>query len=286
MKPHEMTVTGLNIHPLKSGRAIQRSAVAVRPDGFADDRRFMVTDPDGRFVTQREFPLLAQLEAYPLDGTVRLVMHGREIVPAFAPDRRLQVTVWDSSVDAALADEAANAALSDWLGRDVRLVHMDERASRHEGETWAGRPVPVGFADGFPVLITTTGSLDDLNRTLVEKGQEPVGMERFRTNILIAHDEPWDEDLWDAVEIGGIVFDLVKPCSRCIMTTQDQTTGERIGGNPIQGLAEKRMSADRRVTGVLFGWNAVPRGEGELRLGDPVRVIGRRGERWPMKSRA
>ena len=286
MKPQEMTVTGLNIHPLKSGRAIPRSAVSVRLDGLADDRRFMVTDPEGRFITQREFPLLAQVEAYPLDGAVRLVMHGREIVPAFASGRRLQVTVWDSSVDAALADEAANAALSGWLGRDVRLVHMDERASRHEGETWAGRPVPVGFADGYPVLITTTGSLADLNRTLVEKGQEPVGMERFRTNILIGHDEPWEEDFWEAVEIGGIVFDLVKPCSRCIMTTQDQMTGERTGGNPIQGLAEKRMSADRRVAGVLFGWNAVPRGVGELRLGAPVRVIGRRSERWPMKVRA
>jgi uncharacterized protein YcbX len=281
-----MTVTGLNIHPLKSGRAIPKTAVAVRLDGLADDRRFMVADPEGRFITQRELQALAQVEAYPIDGTLRLVMREREIVPRFDPGRRLQVTVWDSTVDAALADEASCAALSAWLGRDVRLVHMDGRASRHVGENWAGRPVPVGFADGFPVLITTTGSLADLNRTLVAKGQEPVGMERFRTNILIEHDEPWEEDLWEAVEIGGIVFDLVKPCARCIMTTQDQTTGERIGGNPVQGLAEKRMSADRRVAGVLFGWNAVPRGDGELRLGDPVRVVGRRSERWPMKVRA
>lgn len=285
MKPQQMTVAGLNIHPLKSGRAIPETAVSVRLDGFADDRRFMVTDRDGRFITQRELQVLAQVEAYPLDGSVRLVMHGREIVPGFDPDRRLQVTVWDSPVDAALADGAANAVLSDWLGREVRLVHMDAQASRYEGEKWAGQPAPVGFADGFPILITTTGSLEDLNRTLVEKGQQPVGMDRFRTNILIEHEGAWDEDLWEAVEIGGIVFDLVKPCSRCIMTTQDQMTGERIGGNPIQGLADKRMSADRRVAGVLFGWNAVPRGEGELRLGDPVRVVRHRTERWPMKVR-
>ena len=185
MTAKDMTVAGLNIHPLKSGRAIPKTAVSVRLDGFADDRRFMVTDPGGRFITQRELQVLAQVEAYPLDGTVRLVMHGREIVPDFIPERRLPVTVWDSSVDAALADDAANATLSDWLGRDVRLVHMDAQSSRYEGEKWAGQPAPVGFADGFPVLITTTGSLADLNRTLVEKGQEPVGMERFRTNILI-----------------------------------------------------------------------------------------------------
>jgi uncharacterized protein YcbX len=110
-------------------------------------------------------------------------------------------------------------------------------------------------------------------------------MDRFRTNILVTNDEPWAEDLWEAIEINGIVFDFVKPCARCIMTTQDQSTGERIGGNPIQGLAEKRMSADRRIPGVLFGWNAVPRGEGTLRLGDEVRVTKTRTERWPMKLR-
>lgn len=281
----DMTVAGLNIHPLKSGRAIPMSEVSVRLDGFADDRRFMMTDPAGRFITQRELQALAQVEAHPVDGTIRLAMNGRSVAPTFDPSRRAAVTVWDSSVDAAVADETTNGVLSEWLGRDVQLVHMDRQASRLEGEAWAGRPVPVGFTDGFPVLITTTGSLADLNRTLVAKGQEPVGMDRFRTNILIAHDGAWDEDLWEAVEIGGIVFDLVKPCSRCIMTTQDQTTGERIGGNPIQGLAEKRMSADRRVAGVLFGWNAVPRTEGRLRLGDTVTVIGQRPERWPMKVR-
>ncbi len=285
MTAKDMTVAGLNIHPLKSGRAILMQAVSVRLDGIADDRRFMVTEPDGRFITQRELQALAQVAAYPHDGTVRLVMNGRELVPSFDAARRLPVTVWDSAVDAALADAASNATLSDWLGRAVRLVHMDGQASRHVGAKWAGHPVPVGFADGFPVLITTTGSLADLNRTLAEKGQEPVGMDRFRTNILVEHDEPWAEDLWQSVEIGGIVFDLVKPCARCIMTTQDQITGERVGGNPIQGLAEKRMSADRSVAGVLFGWNAVPRGEGELRLGDAVSVLRRRDERWPMRVR-
>lgn len=285
IKADEMTVCGLNIHPLKSGRAIPVRTVSVGLDGLVDDRRFMVTEPDGRFITQRELQALARVEAYPLDGTVRLVMEGRERVPAFDAGRRQRVTVWDSSVDAALADDETNAILSEWLGRAVRLVHMDAQASRHVGEKWAGNPVPVGFADGFPVLITTTGSLADLNRTLLDKGQEPVGMDRFRTNVLIEHEGAWDEDLWEAVEIGGIVFDLVKPCARCIMTTQDQHTGERIGGNPIQGLAEKRMSADRSVAGVLFGWNAVPRGEGELRLGDRATVIRQRTSRWPMKLR-
>ena len=280
-----MRVTGLNIHPLKSGRAVPVEAAELRLDGFAGDRRFMVVEPDGAFITQRELQALARVEANPIHGGIHLAMEGRELAATFDPDDRLDVTIWGSRVNAAVADEAVNDVLSDWLGRPVRLVHMDESAERLVGAEWAGKAAPVGFADGFPILVTTTGSLADLNRTLVEKGQEPVGMERFRTNILIEHDAAWDEDGWEAIEIGGVRLDLVKPCARCIMTTQDQMTGERTGGNPIQGLAERRMSADRRVPGVLFGWNTVPRGEGTVRLGDAVTVVAGRSERWPMKAR-
>jgi uncharacterized protein YcbX len=281
-----MQIEGLNIHPLKSGRAIPVESATIRLDGLAGDRRYMVVEPDGRFITQRELQPLARVEATAVGESLLLEMEGRQLLASFEPDDRLDVTVWDSPVNAAVADEAVNDVLSDWLARPVKLVHMDALAHRAEGEDWAGAPAPVGFADGFPVLVTTTGSLADLNRTLVAKGQEPVGMDRFRTNILVSCDDPWAEDLWEAIEINGVVFDFVKPCARCIMTTQDQMTGERIGGNPIQGLAEKRMSADRRVPGVLFGWNAVPRGEGEVRLGDAVRVVKARDERWPMKVRA
>lgn len=281
-----MKIEGLNIHPLKSGRAIPVESATVRLDGLAGDRRFMIVEPDGRFITQRELQALARIEATAVGESLHLEMEGRQLFASFEPEDRLDVTVWDSPVNAAVADEAVNDVLSDWLERPVKLVHMDALAHRAEGEDWAGQPAPVGFADGFPVLVTTTGSLADLNRTLVAKGQEPVGMDRFRTNILVSCDDPWEEDFWEAIEINGVVFDFVKPCARCIMTTQDQMTGERIGGNPIQGLAEKRMSADRRVPGVLFGWNAVPRGEGEIRLGDTVRVTKTRTERWPMKVRA
>ncbi|MBO9630410.1 MAG: MOSC domain-containing protein [Shinella sp.] len=281
-----MKIEGLNIHPLKSGRAIPVDSATVRLDGLAGDRRFMIVEPDGRFITQRELQALARVEATTVGESLHLEMEGRQLFASFEPEDRLDVTVWDSPVNAAVADEAVNDVLSDWFERPVKLVHMDALAQRTEGEDWAGQPAPVGFADGFPILVTTTGSLADLNRTLAAKGQEPVDMDRFRTNILVSCDDPWEEDLWEAIEINGIVFDFVKPCARCIMTTQDQMTGERIGGNPIQGLAEKRMSADRRVPGVLFGWNAVPRGEGEIRLGDAVRVTKTRTERWPMKVRA
>ncbi|SES14474.1 MOSC domain-containing protein [Rhizobium sp. NFR03] len=286
VKPVNTKVVALNIHPLKSGRAIPVDHAEVRLDGFAGDRRFMLVDPEGTFITQRECQTLARIKATPQEAGVDLEMGDARLSVRFAGDRRMGVRVWASSVDAACADDAANETLSGWLGRPVRLVHMDEKAERTVGAEWAGEPAPVGFADGFPILITTIGSLEALNRTLASKGEPIVGMDRFRTNILLDHDTPWEEDLWETVEIGGIRFDLVKPCARCIMTTQDQMTGERIGGNPIEALRVERMSADRRVPGVLFGWNAVPRGTGRITLGDAVSIVSTRTERWPMKHRA
>ncbi|CAN7172460.1 MOSC domain-containing protein [Pararhizobium sp. LjRoot255] len=280
-----MKVNGLNIHPLKSGRANAQTSVSVQLDGLAGDRRFMIVDPDGRFITQRELQSLAQVEATHVSGGIHLTMGACAVTASFDPANRMDVRVWSSDVNAAVATEAVNTTLSGWFGQPVKLVHIDAAASRCANPQWAGPESPMSFADGYQVLITTTASLADLNVSLIAKGQEAVGMDRFRTNILIDNDDPWEEDLWESVEIGGIAFDLVKPCARCIMTTQDQATGERIGGNPIQGLAEKRMSADRRVPGVLFGWNAVPRGEGTLSLGDDMRVLKVREERWPMKVR-
>ena len=281
-----MKVAGLNIHPLKSGRANAQTSVSVHPEGFAGDRRFMLVDADGKFITQRELQALAQVEAMHVSGGIHLRMNRQTLTASFDPANRMDVRVWSSDVDAAVAADHANATLSGWFGRPVKLVHIDRAANRFASPEWAGPASPMTFADGYQVLITTSASLADLNVSLIAKGQEPVGMDRFRTNILIDNDEPWEEDLWESVEIGGIAFDLVKPCARCIITTQDQVTGERIGGNPIQGLADIRMSADRRVPGVLFGWNAVPRGEGTINLGDEMRVVKMREERWPMKVRA
>ncbi|SIP92118.1 hypothetical protein SAMN05880582_10125 [Rhizobium sp. RU20A] len=281
-----MKVQGLNIHPLKSARAIPLDSVDCRLDGFTYDRRFLLTEPDGAAITQRELQTLAQVTATPVPSGVHLTLAEKSLTALFEPARRRSVSVWGTAIDAALATDAANETLSGWFGRPVLLAHMDALARRGVNDPGAGPQAAVGFADEYPILVTTTASLADLNATLTQKGQPPVGMDRFRTNILIENDTPWDEDVWEAIEIGGLRFDLLKPCTRCIMTTQDQMTGERTGGNPIEGLAVKRMSADRRVPGVLFGWNAVVRGEGRLAVGDSVTVLSRRAERWPMKVRA
>ena len=262
-----MKIHSLHIYPMKSARAIDLDAANVGAWGLDGDRRYMVTDPSGKFITQRDLQALAQITAVTRDGVLHLSKAGEEdqLTVGFDPARRIPVEIWGSHVTAALAADSVNARLSDWLGQPVLLVHADDETRRQCSTEWAGEGVETGFADGYPVLITTSGSLRRLNEATREEGGESFGMERFRPNIVIDHDEPFADDLWSAVEIAGIRFDLVKPCARCIMTTQDQSTGERGGADPMPAMRRLRMSADRRVPGVLFGWNAVPRGIGRRR---------------------
>lgn len=282
-----MHVSELHIYPFKSGRGIALPAAKVDSRGLVGDRRMMLTDPSGHFITQRELPALATLTALPQSTHLHLSLaDGREMMVAPPhPERRMSVAIWKSIVDVAVAEDSVNERLSGWFGRPVKLVFFDGEAERTASSEWAGPDTPVTFTDGYQVLVTTTGSLAALNADMAENGEGSVGMERFRPNIVVDCDDPWAEDRWAAIEIGGIRFDLVKPCARCIMTTQDQQTGSRDGANPMPAMGRIRMSADRRVPGPLFGWNAVPRGEGKVSLGDPVRVVEQRPGRWAIKTR-
>ncbi|WP_105373733.1 MOSC domain-containing protein [Neorhizobium huautlense] len=282
-----MRVSQLNYYPLKSGRGIALTEAEIAEEGIPGDRRMMVTDPSGHFITQRELQALAQLQVTPQDGGFRLAIDGKGEIGVSHPPagRRMNVAVWKSIVSAALADDGVNETLSGWLGRDIRLVFFDDHAKRIASAEWAGPDTPVTFADGYQVLVTTTGSLAALNADMEKHGEGAVGMERFRPNIVLDHDEAFEEDNWQGIEISGIRFDFVKPCARCIMTTQDQKTGSREVPSPMAAMGRIRMSADRRVPGPLFGWNAVPRRTGRIKLGDAATVTAER-DGWAIKRRA
>jgi len=282
-----MRVSQLNYYPLKSGRGIALTEAEIAAEGIPGDRRMMVTDPSGHFITQRELQALAQLQVTPQDGGFRLAIDGKGEIGVSHPPagRRMNVAVWKSIVSAALADDGVNETLSGWLGRDIRLVFFDDHAKRTASAEWAGPDTPVTFADGYQVLVTTTGSLAALNADMEKHGEGAVGMERFRPNIVLDHDEAFEEDNWEGIEISGIRFDFVKPCARCIMTTQDQKTGSREAPSPMAAMGRIRMSADRRVPGPLFGWNAVPRGIGRIKVGDVATVTAER-DAWAIKRRA
>jgi uncharacterized protein YcbX len=282
-----MHVSALHFYPLKSGRGIALREAEISAEGISGDRRMMLVDPDGTFITQRDMPTLAQLDVRPRAQSMTIAFDGGDAIDVMRPpaERRTDVVVWKSTVSAAVADDAVNARVSAWIGREVRLVFFDEMAERTASAEWAGDGTPVTFADGYQVLITTTASLAALNADMEAHGEGSVGMERFRPNIVLETDEPWAEDGWVSLDIGGITFDLVKPCARCIMTTQDQRSGSRDVASPMPAMGRIRMSADRRVPGPLFGWNAVPRGHGRIEIGSPAQVFAARDMPWAIKRR-
>ena len=276
-----MRVASLHVHPVKGGAISTVETVGVGPGGLDGDRRWMVVDANHRFLTQRELPALARLRLREDGDGATLRFDGAE--RGASPDgERADVVVWRDTVSAATVDAATDSALSEWLGRPVRLVRHDGRSRRATDADWA--EAPVAFPDGYPILVVTAASLDAVNAALVERGADTVPMARFRPNVVIEGAEAWADDGWRTIRVGEVTLDLVKPCARCAVTTVDQERGERVGDEPLCTLRDLRMSADRRVPGVLFGWNAVARGSGTLARGDAAEVVERR-DRWPIRGR-
>lgn len=277
-----MRVAELSVFPLKSARGRPVDALTVEARGFAGDRRWMLVDPKGRFVSQRELPALARLSAVVTDEGLRLTLEDETIEVARPPigGGRLPVRIWSDTLELPEATDAAT-----WLTarfeRPLRLVHQPDDAIRLTSRDWGLSDDQVGLADSFPILVATAASLRDLERQLAT----PLGMERFRPNLVIEGATPWAEDGWARLRIGGVELDLVKPCVRCVITTVDQRLGVVTGEEPLAGLRRLRRSADRRVPGVLFGWNAAPRRLGTIAVGDSVEVVATRSP-WPVRPPA
>ncbi len=281
-----MKISSLYIHPIKGVRAVSRDASLVTDRGMAFDRRWLVIDDDNQFLTQRNCAALARIIATPTPAGIRLesaVMDAAIDVPFPVNTSRQSVPIWSDHVDAVWADEPSSEWLSTALGRGARLCFMDAEAERLSSEKWSV-PQPVSFADMHPVLIANTASLAALNRVIENDGGAPVEMERFRPNIVIDGADPWAEDFWKTIQLGDVVFDIVMPCDRCVVTTKDQQSGETMGKEPLASLAKIRRSADPRVNGVLFGWRAVPRNEGNIAVGNKLVIVESRPEGWPLAA--
>jgi uncharacterized protein len=264
-------LAALAIYPVKGCRRTALGVAELGPTGLAGDRGWMVTRPDGRFLSQRTHPALARL-------VPRLVAGGLELAyPGLAPltvgieaaGERREVQVWDDRMTAVDAGASAAAWLSRALGEPVRLVRRSPETRRHADRRWVGeRDVPVSFADGYPILVCTSASLAALNARL----PVPVPMERFRPNLVIDGLAPFAEDAISAVRIGALLLRFVKPCTRCTVPAIDQETGER-STDPAPAL--KAFRYDAALRGVTFGVNAVADGPPgtTLAVGDAVEVV-------------
>lgn len=266
-----ITVSELRIHPIKSMKRTLLDSMEIVSTGPRHDRQFMVIDADNKFMTQRTVPLMATINVEAAEGGFKLFVPGYEEV-AFTDQGQgdvMPAMVWRDQVDVVEVSPAASKILSDYLQTPCRLVTMAEGENRLLDENYLKSGVEeVSFADGFPFLLISQASLDDLNSRL----ESPVPMDRFRPNIVVTGCAPYEEDTWKAIQIGDIIFDVLKPCARCTITTTDQETGDRDkerGKNPLKALARYRNTEK----GILFGMNMVHRSVGRVCVGDAVRIL-------------
>lgn len=257
-----MKLAELYVHPIKSCAGIALQAARVTARGLEHDRRWMVTDEAGLFVTQRTLPEMALVRlAIAAEGLV-VTRAGQPplLLPFVHVDgARVEVEVWRDRV-AAVRHDGGSAWFSRTLGRALQLVCMPDDARRPVDAAYARAGDVVSFADGFPILVVNRASVDVL----------ATDVRRFRPNLVVDGAEPWAEDQWRALAVGALTLRTPKPCARCPIPGIDPDSAA-ITKEPLRTLARLRT----RDHQAWFGINAIPDGEGLLRVGDPVRPLER-----------
>jgi uncharacterized protein YcbX len=261
------------VYPVKSLGGISLQEAEVTDRGLELDRRWLLVDENGRFLSQREYPELALFKPEVV-GDILKITHRRllesidiPLRPVFSNvETKIKVTVWDDTIDAF----EVSSAITDWftklLGFSVRLVYMPEESERKLDPNYAITGDEINsFSDAYPFLIIGQASLDDLNGRLEVK----VPMNRFRPNFVFTNGEAFEEDIWKNFKIGNVSFVGVKPCDRCVMTTVDQEKGVLSGKDPLKTLAKYRNFGNK----VLFGQNVIGLGLGTVSVGDAISVL-------------
>lgn len=259
----ELTVSDLVIYPLKSARGVHLDSMQLSELGPNHDRRWMVVDSEANCVTQRKTPKMCLIETAISDGSLELSLEGgdqRYTVPAGGHEIR-QSSVWGTDVQGEDCGDEAADWISAFLNKPCRIIHMPSTYTRLVDPNYATQQERVGFADGFPLLITTRSSLADFNRKL---GSE-IGMERFRPNIVIDGNQAWAEDNWKTLTINGINLSMAKPCSRCIMPSIDPQTAQK-----QMQINQALQAYRRRERETYFGQNALYDRMGEIQIGDSL----------------
>jgi uncharacterized protein YcbX len=258
-----MRLAEIHVYPLKGARGIALPHADVCASGLRHDRRFMLVDEEGQFLTQREHARLALITTAIHEDSLQLGIGDTLTEIELAPKgRRTRVRVWDDETDAVEVPGPSASLLSSYLGVSCRLVFMPDDVVRPVDPRYARSGDKVGFADGFPVLLASLSSLSDLNSRL----PIPVPMNRFRANFVVEGGDAFEEDAHTHVRIGALAFRMPKRCSRCQVVTVDQGNAT-VGKEPLKTLASYRSDANK----VYFAQNLIPDAEGKVRVGDAVR---------------
>ncbi|TLU98966.1 MOSC domain-containing protein [Dyadobacter luticola] len=263
-----MYLSEIWIYPVKSLGGIRLSEAQTEERGLQYDRRWMIIDENDKFITQRIYSKMALIDVALEESHLKIsnrLEPGNDVLVPFEPVTRnpVTVTIWDDLVEAVTVCDEADAWLSKELGQNLRLVVMPKSTRRQVDTKYAKNDEYVSFADGYPYLVISQASLDDLNAKL----PEPITMTRFRPNFVITGTEPFEEDQWKKISIGNLDFEILKPCARCILTTVNPQTAEK-SPEPLKTLATYRKVNNK----ILFGQNVVAKGFGVVKVGDVVEV--------------
>ncbi len=249
-----VTITALNVYPVKSCRGIAVERAGLTPTGFSHDREWMIVTRDGRFVTQREQPRLALIHTSLAANHLTLTAPAMPAlqIPMLGTGSALMVSVWGDRCPAFDQGIEARRWLSSFLNDEYLLVRFDSTHKRASSNDWTGDVQALNqFSDGYPLLLLSQASLDDLNSRV----GRTLPMNRFRPNIVVDGLPAYGEDRIFELISGGTRLRVVKPCTRCKITTTDQDTGEVDGAEPLQTLKGYRLS--RELRGVIFGQNLI-----------------------------
>lgn len=261
------------IYPIKSLGGISLSEALVEQRGLQFDRRMVLVDQNGIFITQRDFPQMALLKTTIRDKNLVVTnsLSNHSIILPLNPDNntsseRIRVKIWNDECEAVIVSKEADEFFSDMIGIKCSLMYMPENEFRlvDPERKYVSENHPVSFADGYPFLIIGQSSLDDLNKRL----ENPLPMNRFRPNFVFTGGQTFEEDEWKDFTIGDIKFKAVKPCARCVITTTDQQTAER-SDEPLRTLSTFRKNGNK----VLFGMNLVTYDEGKVKVGDKITLL-------------
>jgi uncharacterized protein YcbX len=259
-----LKISHLFIYPIKSLGGIELTSSKVEERGLQYDRRWMLIDEQNRFITQREHTQLAllrtaitsdHLEVFHISDSSNKI----RIPLQYDQQQTFDINIWEDVCPAIPVSKEIDQWFSETLKQAVRLVYMPDESRRHIDPDYAFNQEITSFSDGYPILIIGQASLDDLNAKL----NEPIGMDRFRPNIVFTGGEAFCEDAMRAITIGDVKMMGVKNCARCIMTTTDQQTGER-SSEPLATLSTYR----KRNNKIYFGQNVIPVTNGIIQIGD------------------
>ncbi len=261
-----MELSELNIYPVKSLAGTSLTHSIVDDFGLHNDRRWMLVDKQGKMLTQRKLARMCLVHPQPTSSGIRMSAPGMADmeVSIASPENTCKVQVWHDVCNAYDAGDQAALWLSEFLATNCRLAYFPDDEVRQLDQDYAQADDKTAFSDGFPFLLISQASLDDLNSRL----ETPVTMSRFRPNLVISGSKAFEEDQWKRIRIGDMTFRLVKPCSRCNIPTIDPDTGEK-GKEPIKTLSEYRKRDNR----VYFGQNVIADSTGELAIGMAVEVL-------------